>query len=118
MSARGEERSRPAAGASAAAPRAAPDAAPDAALGAAPNDAPDEAPAAAPYEAPAMRLDDVLKFFGVAGTGGEAKHLIQSGAVRVNGVVETRRKHLLRAGDSVIVGDEAFVLELEPAEEQ
>ena len=41
--------------------------------------------------APAMRLDDVLKFFGIASTGGHAKHLIQAGEVRVNGVVETRR---------------------------
>lgn len=66
-------------------------------------------------DAPAMRLDDVLKFFGVAGTGGHAKQLIQSGAVRVNGVTETRRKHLIRAGDSIVVGDEAFVVEFERA---
>jgi ribosome-associated protein len=64
-------------------------------------------------EAPAMRLDDLLKFFGVAGTGGHAKHLIQSGAVAVNGVTETRRKHLIRAGDTVAVGGEAFVVEFE-----
>ncbi len=68
-------------------------------------------------EAPAMRLDDVLKFFGVAGTGGHAKQLIQSGAVRVNGVTETRRKHLIQAGDSIAVGDEAFVVEFEGAPE-
>ncbi len=65
-------------------------------------------------DAPSMRLDDVLKFFGIASTGGHAKHLIQSGEVRVNGEVETRRKRRVRDGDSVEVGDEAFVVELVP----
>jgi len=67
-----------------------------------------------PSEAPAIRLDDVLKLAGIAATGGQAKHLIQSGQVQVNGVVETRRKHLLVEGDEVAVGDEVFVVELAP----
>ncbi len=62
-------------------------------------------------ETPSMRLDNALKLFGVVGSGGQAKQLIQAGAVRVNGVVETRRKHRLSHGDSVQVGDEAFVVE-------
>ncbi len=65
-------------------------------------------------ETPSLRLDDALKFFGVATTGGHAKHLIQQGEVRVNGAVETRRKHRLVAGDSVMVGEEAFVVEFQP----
>lgn len=65
-------------------------------------------------ESPSLRLDDVLKFFGLATTGGHAKQLIQSGAVRVNGQVETRRKRRLHAGDAVQLGDEAFVVEFEP----
>lgn len=64
---------------------------------------------------PAMRLDDVLKFFGVAATGGHAKFLIQAGDVRVNGAVETRRKRRIVHGDTVEVGDDAFVVELAPA---
>lgn len=67
-----------------------------------------------PQETPSLRLDDVLKFFGLATTGGHAKQLIQSGAVRVNGQVETRRKRRLHAGDAVQAGDEAFVVEFEP----
>ncbi len=67
-----------------------------------------------PDETPEMRLDDVLKFFGIASTGGHAKHLIQSGEVLVNGEVETRRKRRLKDGDSVRVGDEAFVVEFAP----
>jgi ribosome-associated protein len=55
-----------------------------------------------------LRLDDALKLAGVASTGGEAKVLIQGGAVRVNGAVETRRKRRLVEGDVVEVGDETF----------
>lgn len=63
-------------------------------------------------ETPTIRLDDVLKLAGIAATGGQAKHMIQSGEVKVNGVIETRRKHLLQDGDEVAVGDEVFVVEL------
>lgn len=63
-------------------------------------------------ETPTIRLDDVLKLAGVAATGGQAKQMIQAGEVRVNGAVETRRKHLLSEGDAVQVGDAEFVVEL------
>ncbi len=53
--------------------------------------------------APVMKLDQFLKWRGVSGTGGQAKLLIQSGAVRVNGEVETRRGRKLRRGDRVAV---------------
>jgi ribosome-associated protein len=46
-------------------------------------------------------LDAVLKFGGLVGTGGEAKHLIQSGLVRVNGRTERRRGHRVGEGDRV-----------------
>ena len=65
----------------------------------------------------AISLNDVLKLSGLAGTGGQAKQLIQSGQVTVNGVVETRRKRKLREGDVVRVGDNEFVLELDGEEE-
>jgi ribosome-associated protein len=48
-----------------------------------------------------IRLGQYMKFAGLAATGGEAKHLIQEGLVRVNGEVETRRKRQLHAGDTV-----------------
>jgi ribosome-associated protein len=47
-----------------------------------------------------------LKAASVAGTGGEAKVLIQMGEVTVNGEVETRRGRRLESGDVVEVGDE------------
>lgn len=59
-----------------------------------------------------LTLGEALKLAGLAGTGGQAKLLIQAGEVKVNGEVETRRKRKLRAGDVIEVGDEEFVLEL------
>lgn len=47
-----------------------------------------------------IRLDALLKYAGWAETGGEAKLLVQSGAVTVNGEVCTQRGKKLRAGDT------------------
>ena len=60
-----------------------------------------------------ITLNDALKLSGLAETGGQAKLLIQSGKVKVNGIVETRRKKQLKEGDVIQVGDEEFTLELE-----
>ena len=57
-----------------------------------------------PPEGDLIRLDQFLKFTGLAETGGHAKLLIQSGEVAVNGQVETRRRRKLHAGDVVAVG--------------
>jgi ribosome-associated protein len=57
-----------------------------------------------------IRLGQYLKLAGLVGTGGEAKQLIQSGQVRVNGEVETRRKRLLCAGDQVTLGHRTLVV--------
>lgn len=59
-----------------------------------------------------ITLSDALKLSGLAGTGGQAKQLIQAGLVQVNGEVETRRKRKLKAGDTVNCDGEEFVLEL------
>ncbi len=53
-----------------------------------------------------MTLGQALKAASIAGTGGEAKVLIQAGEVLVNGEVETRRGRRLRAGDVIEVDDE------------
>ena len=53
-----------------------------------------------------IRLGQLLKLAGVVESGGEARELIQDGAVRVNGEVETRRGRQLRAGDVVQAADE------------
>ena len=48
-----------------------------------------------------IKLEALLKFEGEAETGGEAKAMIQSGAVQVNGEVCTQRGRKLRPGDQV-----------------
>lgn len=50
----------------------------------------------------------MLKLAGLAESGGEARALIESGAVRVNDEVETRRGRQLRRGDVVALGDETI----------
>ena len=54
-----------------------------------------------------IRLGALLKLAGVAGTGGEAKLMIQDGLVHVNGAAELRRGAKIRPGDVVSI-------ELEP----
>jgi ribosome-associated protein len=49
----------------------------------------------------AICLDQFLKLHGLVETGGEAKVTIQAGQVRLNGVVETRRRKKLAPGDIV-----------------
>ncbi len=58
-----------------------------------------------------IKLDQFLKLADVVSTGGQAKVLILDGAVKVNGVVETRRGRKLYDGDRVEVdGDEMVVM--------
>ena len=57
-----------------------------------------------------LRLDHFLKLNALSGTGGQAKALIQSGEVKVNGEVETRRRRKLNVGDVVQVGGKQFVV--------
>ena len=47
-----------------------------------------------------IKLDALLKFAGLCETGGEAKELIQGGAVKVNGEVCPMRGTTCRAGDT------------------
>ena len=48
-----------------------------------------------------IRSNPVLKYAGLCETGGEAKELVQNGAVKVNGEVCTMRGKKCRAGDVV-----------------
>ena len=58
-----------------------------------------------PIRGEMIRLGELLKLAGVVGTGGEAKVLLASEEVRVNGEPESRRGRKLRAGDVVEVAD-------------
>lgn len=55
-----------------------------------------------------VTLGGFLKYCGAVATGGQAKRLVQAGAVRVNGRVETRRGHRLREGDVVAVAGQEY----------
>jgi ribosome-associated protein len=62
---------------------------------------------------PTIQLDQFLKLNGLVGTGGQAKRVIQGGEVLLNGVVETRRKKKLKAGDKVVFAGETLIVEFE-----
>ena len=48
-----------------------------------------------------IKLDALLKFAALVGTGGEAKLVIADGLVKVNGETCTQRGKKLRPGDTV-----------------
>lgn len=54
-----------------------------------------------------IKLDALLKFAGLCETGGEAKELIQAGAVAVNGETCTMRGRKCRPGDTVTLDGRA-----------
>jgi ribosome-associated protein len=64
-----------------------------------------------PIRGESIRLGQVLKLSGLADSGGEARGLLEQGAVTVNGEVETRRGRQLRHGDVVALGAEALRIE-------
>lgn len=47
-----------------------------------------------------IKLDNLLKFGGLAETGGHAKFIIQDGQVKVNGEICTMRGKKMRKGDT------------------
>lgn len=59
-----------------------------------------------------IKLDQFLKLTGIASTGGQAKLMIQSGEVKVNGSLETRRGRQLVTGDRITVAGQTFKVEL------
>ncbi|MCR4862923.1 MAG: RNA-binding S4 domain-containing protein [Ruminococcus sp.] len=58
-----------------------------------------------------IKLDALLKFASMVGSGGEAKNLIQNGEVLVNGEVCTMRGKKIRPGDTVTLGDNEVTVE-------
>lgn len=58
-----------------------------------------------------IKLDQFLKWTGVAESGVDAKDMILNGEIKVNGEVETRRGKKLRSGDKVEAFGQEFVIE-------
>ena len=59
-----------------------------------------------------IKLDQFLKVTNVAASGGEAKLIIRSGEVSVNGEMEIRRGRKLYDEDVVTVEDVSFTVHL------
>ena len=58
-----------------------------------------------------IKLDALLKYAALVGSGGEAKTVIAEGLVKVNGDVCTMRGKKLRAGDSAEFDGKAVTVE-------
>lgn len=48
-----------------------------------------------------VELYKLLKFEGLASSGGEAKYFVSEGLVKLNGVIETRKRKKIVSGDVV-----------------
>ncbi len=48
-----------------------------------------------------VRLCDLLKLAGIAGSGGQGKHMVADGEVTVDGRLESRKTAKIRAGQTV-----------------
>ncbi len=59
-----------------------------------------------------VELYKLLKFDGLASSGGEAKFFISEGQVLVNGAVETKKRKKIMSGDIIELGDEKIHVHL------
>jgi len=56
-------------------------------------------------EVKSVELYKILKFEGLAHSGGFAKQVIADGLVRVNGEIETQKRKKIIPGDRIIFGE-------------
>lgn len=61
-----------------------------------------------------VELYKILKFEGLAGSGGEAKAAIADGRVKVNHEVELRKRRRIVAGDAIEFDGEELRIRLAP----
>lgn len=59
-----------------------------------------------------IELFKLLKFEGLVGSGGEAKHVIAEGLVLINGQVETQKRKKIVSGDIVEFAGEKICIKL------
>lgn len=59
-----------------------------------------------------IELYKLLKLSNLVGSGGEAKLVVSEGFVRLNGVVETRKRKKVLAGDVVTFNDKSIKVRL------
>lgn len=59
-----------------------------------------------------VELYKILKFEGMVGSGAEAKIVVASGLVTVNGVIETRKRKKIVSGDIIVFHNEKMRVQL------
>lgn len=63
-----------------------------------------------------IAMDKLLKFAGVADTGGQAFMLVEDGAVRLNGRLVNEKRKKVYAGDIVNIGGQIELTIVQEAE--
>jgi ribosome-associated protein len=53
-----------------------------------------------------IELIKLLKVTSICGSGGEAKHMVDEGEVKLNGELESRKRAKIRKGDKVEIFNE------------
>ena len=59
-----------------------------------------------------VELYKILKFEGMVGSGAEAKIVVASGLVTVNGVIETRKRKKIVSGEIIVFHNEKMRVQL------
>lgn len=62
-----------------------------------------------------VELYKILKFEGIAGSGGEAKAAVAAGQVLLNGQIETRKRKQIVSGDVIEFGGTQLVVKVTPS---
>ena len=57
-----------------------------------------------------IKLDSLLKYSGIAATGGHAKMMILDGEVSVNGEICTQRGKKIKKDDKVFIDDYVLII--------
>lgn len=63
-----------------------------------------------------VELYKILKFENLAASGGEAKHMIADGCVKVNHVIETRKRKKIYPGDIIEMDLFSVKIEIQAAD--
>lgn len=63
-----------------------------------------------------ITMDKLLKFSGVADTGGQAFMMVEDGVVRLNGQLVTEKRKQVRLGDVVNIDDQIELTVIAEAE--
>ena len=58
-----------------------------------------------------IKLEQLIKLENIAGSGGEAKQMVKTLQIAVNGEKENRRGRKLYPGDQIQIGKRHFIIE-------